>query len=373
MEKRQRILEEKSKTCSPSLEERRAIIQLIQSTGIGPGRFFDLYHHYGSAAAALENFEEATQHLKSVKCAHPRIVDQVCLAHEKAGVRLVSFLDPEYPPLLKEIDSPPPMLSMRGSLDVFQRMLLGVVGGRNASVNGCWFVKNLVEELGLFGISVVSGFARGIDTSAHQASLNVGTIGVLAGGVDIVYPEENQSLYEKVQETGCLISEMPLGTYPQGRHFPRRNRLISGMGRAVLVSEARRQSGSMLTAQYALDQGRDVLAVPGSPLDPRCSGSNYLLKQGATLVTGVQDVLNLFGTDFEKSDLNLTEQKHSLQRGQPEALLAFLSAEPLPKDLLLEKVNMNASDFNALCSRLELEGKIICSSGGMISLCLKTK
>ena len=372
LEKRKRINLHNSELFSSSPEERYAIIQLIQSPGIGPARFFDLYTHYGSAHEALLNFKDATHKLKSVSLGDPRQVEQAEKSHKKLGARLVTFLEDAYPPLLREIACPPPVLSILGSVDVFQRNLLGVVGSRNASVNGRYFIKQLVEELSPFGISAISGFARGMDTAAHEASLSVGTVGVLAGGVDIVYPEENKALYAQVQERGCFVSEMPLGTHPQGRHFPRRNRLISGMASAVLVSEARAQSGSMLTAEYALDQGRDVMAIPGSPLDPRCSGSNSLLKQGASMVTRASDVLDLLGYDA-------SPQKKSSPCGRKnnpvdeEALLTLLSAENVSRETLLEKLTVDADVFNALCTRLELEGKIICSPGGLVSLCLKTE
>lgn len=256
--------------------ERRAVVQLIRSSGIGPKRFFQLYRHFGSAQKAVENFKEATKSLTTVSLCSKEAAEKDMEHHKVLGVHMVTFLDDVYPPLLKQIKDFPPVLSVRGNLSVLEKSLLSIVGSRNASLTGRQFVGRLVQDLGLAGFGIISGFARGIDTAAHEASLSFGTVGVLAGGVDIIYPEENKKLYEAIQEKGCLISEMPLGMHPQGKHFPRRNRLISGIGQGVIVAEARFQSGSMITADYALEQGRDVFAIPGSPMDPRCAGLSLI-------------------------------------------------------------------------------------------------
>jgi len=354
----------------PSEEERFAILRLIRSPGIGLARFFQLYHHYGSACEAIHHFKEATRTLSKVSLVDPRETEKEIKAHEKIGAHLLTFLDPSYPPLLRQIKDYPPVLSVLGSPSVLQKPLLGVVGSRSASINGKHFITRLIQDLLPAGLSIVSGFARGMDTAAHAASLEAGTVGVLAGGVDIIYPEENTILYKKVQENGCLLSEMPLGLCPQGRHFPRRNRLISGVAQGILISEGRYQSGSMITAEYALEQGRDVFAVPGSPLDPRCSGSNTLLKQGAILVTRAQDILDAWGT-VESKPQKLKKDNATIRKGDEETLLSHLSADPLPRDIVLEQFGGTAERFNSLCSKLELEGKITCSFGGLLSLCLK--
>ena len=353
-------------------DERFAILRLIRSPGIGPARFFQLYHHYGSALEAVAHFKEATRALQKVSLIDARFIEQEWKRHEKIGAKILTFLDLDYPPLLREIKDCPPVLSILGSLSVLQKPLLGVVGSRNASLNGRHFITRLVHDLTSRGFAIISGFARGMDTAAHEASLDAGTVGVLAGGVDIIYPEENVALYKAVQEKGCLLSEMPLGLHPQGRHFPRRNRLISGMAQGVLVSEARHQSGSMVTAHYALEQGRDVFAVPGSPLDLRCAGSNSLLKQGAILVTRVEDILE--SLNIALPTLPRTALRHHntpLTKGDEKAFLDLLSVEPLAQDLIIEHLGIEAESFNALCSKLELEGKVTRSFGGVLSLCLK--
>jgi DNA processing protein len=356
--------------------ERFALLRLIRSPGIGPARFFKLYHHYGSAIEAIQHFKEATRSLPKASLVEPGEVEEEMKAHEKIGAQLVTFLDPEYPPLLRQIKDYPPVLSILGATSVLKKPLLGVVGSRSASINGQYFITRLIEDLIPTGLSIVSGFARGMDTAAHEASLEAGTVGVLAGGVDIIYPEENARLYQKVQENGCFVSEMPLGLCPQGRHFPRRNRLISGMAQGILISEGRYQSGSMITAEYALEQGRDVFAVPGSPLDPRCSGSNSLLKQGAILVTRAADIVDTWGTVAviprkQKNNQDQASNALVIKEADEEMFLSLLSADPLPRNVVLEQFGGTAERFNILCSRLELEGKITCSFGGLLSLCLK--
>jgi DNA processing protein len=361
---------EKNQNRSPNApeQERRAILQLIRSTGIGPKRFFQLYHHFGSATSAVENFHEATKSLTSVSLCPINAVDADLERHEKAGVHLITFLDDAYPPLLKQIKDFPPVLSVRGNISVLQNSFLSIVGSRNASLTGRQFITRLAKDLGAAGYSIASGFARGIDTAAHEASLPFGTVGVLAGGADIIYPEENKALYDQVQENGCIISEMPLGMHPQGKHFPRRNRLISGMSQGVIVTEARFQSGSMITAEYALEQGRDVFAVPGSPMDPRCMGSNLLLKQGAILVTRVEDILDHLNNHQSLEKVAPIKEKEGLQEVQGDAkdLLDLLSDIPSPRDKVLDQLGWSASTFNALCSELELDGHLIDGPQGLV-------
>ena len=315
-------------------DERFAILRLIRSPGIGPARFFQLYHHYGSALEAIAHFKEATRTLQKVSLIDARFIEQEWKHHEKIGAKILTFLDLDYPPLLREIKDTPPVLSILGSLSVLQKPLLGVVGSRNASLNGRHFIARLVQDLTARGFAIISGFARGMDTAAHEASLDVGTVGVLAGGVDIVYPEENVALYKKVQEKGCLLSEMPLGLHPQGRHFPRRNRLISGMAQGVLISEARHQSGSMVTAHYALEQGRDVFAVPGRITDKFSQGCNNLIKtQRAHLLNSAADLIYILNWDLDKKVskpiqkqlfVSLTEEEQKiydyLQNKEPELM-----------------------------------------------------
>jgi DNA protecting protein DprA len=213
-------------------------------------------------------------------------------AAQRAGMRIVALPEPDYPPLLKHIDTPPPILYMKGDASLAARKCVAIVGSRSASGAGRQFAAALARDLGAAGVTVVSGLARGIDTAAHEAALTGGTIAVVAGGVDMIYPPENAALHAELCERGLIVSECPLGYSPRGQDFPRRNRIISGLSLGVVVVEAARQSGSLITARLALEQNRDVFAVPGHPLDPRASGTNNLIRSGARLITCADDVLS---------------------------------------------------------------------------------
>ena len=219
----------------------------------------------------------------------------VRLAHqiEAAEGFLVALCEPDYPPALAALEDAPPVLGCLGHAHLLRRPTVAIVGARNASANGRRLARQLAAELGEAKLLVASGLARGIDAAAHEGALETGTAAVVAGGVDVIYPEENTGLYEEIRSRGVIISEIAAGTVPQARHFPRRNRLISGMARGVLVIEAALRSGSLITARFAADQGRDVFAVPGSPLDPRARGCNNLIRQGAVLVESAADVLDV--------------------------------------------------------------------------------
>ena len=216
-------------------------------------------------------------------------------ALHRLGARLVCWGEPTYPSALAQIEDAPPILTVLGRPDLLDRPMVAVVGARNASANGRRLARELAAGLGQGGLVVVSGLARGIDAAAHLGALETGTVAVVAGGVDIVYPEENRGLYDALRRQGAIVAELPLGSEPQARHFPRRNRIISGMALGVLVVEAAARSGSLITARYALEQGREVFAVPGSPLDPRCRGANDLLRRGAVLTETAEDVLSQLG------------------------------------------------------------------------------
>jgi DNA processing protein len=207
------------------------------------------------------------------------------------GVRLVALAEPEYPPRLAEIDDAPPLLAVRGEMSALARPMVALVGSRNASAAGAKIGARLARDLGEAGLIIASGLARGIDAAAHRASLDTGTVAVLAGGHDRIYPAEHSGLLDALLDRGAAVGEMPLGWEPRARDFPRRNRLISGLAVGVVIVEAAKRSGSLITARFALEQGREVFAVLGSPLDPRAEGANGLLKQGATLVTEAADVI----------------------------------------------------------------------------------
>lgn len=276
--------------------ERRDWLRLSRSENVGSASFRLLMERYGSAGEALEALPELSRRGGLRRSMRIYTRDEAERDLDRAaefGARFVGVHEPDYPPLLRHIDQVPPLVCLKGRTELFAKPAVAVVGTRNASALGRKFARELSSALGAAGLLVVSGLARGIDTVAHEASLDTGTVAVLAGGIDVVYPPENAALYDDIAERGVLVTEMVPGTVPRADNFPRRNRLISGMCLGVLVVEAALRSGSLITARLAAEQGREVFAVPGSPLDPRCSGTNKLLREGATLVTGAQDVLDV--------------------------------------------------------------------------------
>src|SRR5580658_7859618 len=252
-------------------------LRLIRSENVGPRTFRTLLNHYGSAGAALAALPELAR----------------LVAARELGVTLVALGEPDYPMRLREIDDAPPLIAVRGNRAALARPMLAVVGARNASAAGQKFAERLARDLGAAGFVIVSGLARGIDASAHRASIASGTVAVLAGGHARVYPPEHLDLLDAILADGAAVSEMPVNWEPRARDFPRRNRIISGLALGVIVIEAALRSGSLITARMAAEQGREVFAAPGSPLDPRAEGSNGLLKQGATLVTVASDVVTM--------------------------------------------------------------------------------
>ena len=275
-------------------EERRDWLRLIRSENIGPITFSQLIAHFGSAAGAIEGVPEiARRGGRSLKLIAVEDAERELVAADEIGARFIATAEPDYPGALAAIEDAPPLLCVMGnSQTLAKKTSVAIVGSRNASVAGRKFAMTLAHGVGEAGYAIVSGLARGIDTAAHEGSLDTGTIAVLAGGLDHIYPHENIPLVQRIVDRGgTVISEMPLGRQARGKDFPRRNRIISGISVAVVVVEAAQRSGSLITARRAADQGRPVYAVPGSPLDPRAAGSNMLIREGATLVTGADDIL----------------------------------------------------------------------------------
>ena len=281
-----------ARTLNPA--ERLDWLRLIRSENVGPVTFYQLLARFGSAEAALAALPEAAKRGGRARplslfprAAAEREMQQL----QAAGGRLVAWGEPDYPIALAALDDAPPLISIKGDASLLTRNAFAVVGARNASANGRRFARDIALQLGQHGIVVTSGLARGIDAAAHEGALATGTIAVLAGGIDIVYPPENTDLQHAIGEQGLLLSERSPGFAPRGKDFPRRNRLISGISLGVVVVEAAERSGSLITARFAGEQGREVFAVPGSPLDPRSAGTNNLLKQGACLVTSARDIV----------------------------------------------------------------------------------
>jgi DNA processing protein len=267
-------------------------LRLIRSESIGPRTFRSLMNRFGGAAAALDALPDlGRQAGRQLRLCSPAEAEREFVATQRLGGRLIALGEAGYPGPLQAIDSAPPLLTVLGAAEVLLRPCVALVGSRNASAAGQKFTARLARDLGEAGFVIVSGLARGIDTSAHQASCQTGSVAVLAGGLDEIYPPQNLPLFETLIAQGAGVTEMPLGWAPRGRDFPRRNRLVSGLSLGTVVVEAARQSGSLITARFANEQGRQVFAVPGSPLDPRAEGGNHLIREGATLVSEAAHVI----------------------------------------------------------------------------------
>jgi DNA processing protein len=360
--------------------ERLDWLRLIRSENVGPVTFRHLLRRFGSAATALAALPDLakrggrTQPLK----VHPRAAAEREMAElARLNGRLIAFTEPGFPPALAAIDDSPPLLAVLGQDQLLMRPTVAIVGARNASANGRLIAGTLAREIGAAGYAVASGLARGIDSAAHEAALESGTIAVVAGGIDVIYPPENETLYRSISTRGSVIAEMPVGTVPQARHFPRRNRLISGISLGVVVVEAALRSGSLITARFALEQGREVFAVPGSPLDPRSAGANGLIREGAILVQGAADVIAALAA--QKPPLSTREEPgfaaapaaDAAERevaGARPLLLELLSPEPVAVDELLRACPFSPAAVHTALLELELAGRLARHPGNRVSL-----
>ncbi len=352
-------------------------LRLIRSDNVGPRTFRSLVNHFGSARTALERLPDLARRGGSARpgriCSEDDARAELAVG-KKIGVSLVAPGEAGYPPRLAVLDDAPPLLGVRGAHDVLTRPVIAIVGSRNASGAGLKFAGTLARDLGDAGFVIASGLARGIDQAAHRASLAGGTVAVLAGGHDKVYPPEHKDLLAEMIETGgAAISEMPLGHVPRARDFPRRNRLISGVALGVVVVEAAHRSGSLITARIAAEQGREVFAVPGSPLDPRAAGTNDLIKQGATLTTEASDVINavepIMGRPIE---LNEPDDDDPLAY-EPDAsdrarIVGLLGPSPIGLDDLIRMAGTSPAVVRTVLLELELAGRLERHGGGLVSL-----
>jgi len=350
--------------------ERRAWVRLARTETIGPATFAHLIARFSDVREALDAAPRLAHrggardlHMPSEADAQAEIA-----ALAQIGGRLIACSELEFPAGLATLDPPPPLLAVLGDLRLLKREMVAVVGARNASGLGIKFAARLAADLGAAGLVIASGLARGIDHAAHQATLGTGTVAVMAGGIDIVYPPENRSLYDEIRKRGAIVSEMPLGMAPLSRHFPRRNRLISGLARGVVVVEAAERSGSLITANYALEQGREVFAVPGSPLDPRAKGANRLIRDGATLTESADDVLTvlspILGRGFrEPSEFEVQlppEEQSLIEREADRVRLSVeekLGAAPVEVDELIRQSGAPAEAVLTVLLELELAGR----------------
>jgi DNA processing protein len=352
-------------------------LRLIRSDNIGPRTFRSLLHHFVDARTALERLPDLARRGGAARPGRIYTEEQAraeLAASKKIGVSLVAPDEAGYPPRLATLDDAPPLLGVRGALDTLMRPMIAIVGSRNASGAGLKFAGQLARELGDAGFAIVSGLARGIDQAAHRASILSGTVAALAGGHDKIYPPEHEDLLAALLEAGAAISEMPLGHVPRAHDFPRRNRLISGAALGVVVVEAAHRSGSLITARMAAEQGREVFAVPGSPLDPRAAGANDLLKQGATLVTEAADVVNAVQPIMARPViLGAGEPESDSFDGEPDAgerarIVSLLGPSPILLDDLIRMAGTSPAIVRTVLLELELAGRLERHGGGMVSL-----
>ncbi len=349
-------------------------LRLIRSDKVGPVTFIRLLNEYGTAAEALKALPDiATQAgvEKYQLASDDRIRDEIRQA-KALGARLLFLGTKDYPDQLFDLTDPPPALWALGKVELLSRPMIALVGARNASAVGTRMTSKLAKELGDLGYVIVSGLARGIDAAAHEASLECGTVAIQAGGIDVIYPKENAELTLKIAESGLRLSEMPLGLAPQARHFPRRNRIISGLSEAVVVVEGAARSGSLITARGALDQGREVMAVPGSPLDPRASGCNLLIREGAQLVRSAEDIHETLSQLTRTKEKRFEKQpkseptRHSYS-GLPDYVLELLSTSPIPEDEIIRKIDAPATHVMSVLAELDVVGKIVRQPGGLVA------
>ena len=351
--------------------ERFARLRLARTDRIGPVTFCQLLGRYGSAVRALEALPDLVRKSGAASLPpSPETIERELAAGERIGARLLVLGDPDYPEMLAALDPAPPMLWTRGRTELFNRPAVAIVGARIASAGGQRIARGLAGQLGLAGHVVASGLARGIDAAAHEGALPTGTVAVLGGGVDDIYPPEHADLYARVVEQGCVVSESPIGARAQARDFPRRNRIISGLSRGVVVVEAEIRSGSLITARLAAEQGRDVFAVPGSPLDPRARGPNELLRQGAILCEGIEDIERAFNTlrTLREPPSAPLAYDGDLDDGLLERVAALLSPTPTPRDEIARALNMPVAQVAAALLELSLAGRAELLPGGLASL-----
>jgi DNA processing protein len=370
-----------------ALTERQRItwLRLIRSDNVGPATFRELINHFGSAETALAMLPELSQRGGATRairiCSESDALRELETA-ERFGARFVGIGEPDYPSALRQIDGAPPLLAVKGNLAAVAKPVVGIVGSRNASISGAKFAAMIARDCGRAGYTVISGLARGIDTAAHRASLDTGTIAAMAGGLDQPYPPENLGLLNEIWNgNGIALSEMPFGWEPRARDFPRRNRLIAGAALGLVVVEAATRSGSLITARLAGEFGRLVFAVPGSPLDPRCQGTNGLLKDGAMIATSPDDIvealaplsqLDLFSTPLaeepgEDPDKPLILPPDDNERAQ---IVDALGPTPVEIDDIIRHTGHAAAVVYLVLLELDLAGRLHRHPGGLVSIAM---
>jgi len=373
----------KSREQTLSATEKLDWLRLIRSDNVGPITFYKLLERFGTAGAALNALPDLVRRgggKKRIRVAGLAAAEREIEALGKIGAKLIARGEPDYPPLLGHIEDAPPLINILGHSHLLRKKAIAVVGARNASINGLGFAEKISRDLGIGGLLVVSGMARGIDASAHRGAMATGTAAVLGGGIDVVYPKENAELYDRLKAEGVIISEIAPGTQPQARHFPRRNRLISGIARGVVVVEARPRSGSLITARMALEQDREVFAVPGAPVDPRARGTNHLIRQGAILTESAEDVFDALNSagripmsdtkpiDFKGVSATLPDPNECAAARVE--IKKSLSAAPTSVDEIIRNCQCSLPVVSWVLLELELAGRIERHPGNKVSLIL---
>lgn len=365
-------------------EETVDILRLIRSENIGPKTFFNLVKFFGSATKALEHAQDFSVRggkLKPIKLYSKGEALKELQLLKKHNSYLITYKDSNYSDLLLQIADPPPVLSYKGNISLLNyKKTIAIVGARNSSINGKSFASNLSKDLVKAKYITVSGLARGIDTAVHSSSAS-NTIAVLAGGIDHIYPPENKTLYTEIAENGLLLAELPVGSKPLSQHFPQRNRIISGLALATVIIEAGLKSGSLITANFALEQNREVFAMPGFPADPRSIGSNRLIKNGAHLLESVDDIISNVipnhqsdnslkdrEVDFNILNLNMKNNNIQITDKDRHEVVNLLSASEITIDKIAEQSQLELPVLYTIFLELELAGKIIRSAGNKISL-----
>jgi DNA processing protein len=359
-------------------EQRAAWLRLSRSENVGPATFRTLINSFGSAQAAIDALPTLARRGggRAIRIADPAEVAREIEAAARIGARFIAMGEPDYPPWLRHADAPPPLICARGGAECLVTPGVAIVGARNASVAGRKMAALLARDLGGAGLTIVSGLARGIDAAAHEAALHTGTLAVMAGGIDIVYPPENEALFAAILDHGgAAISEMPVGWSPRGKDFPRRNRIIAGMTLATIVVEAAERSGSLITARLALEQNRDVMAVPGSPVDPRAAGANRLIKQGARLVTEAADVLDAIAPLLEREPPPRRAEEPEMVEPVPEPaaddrsrVQEALGPTPVEIDEIVRFTGIPARTVQVILLELDLAGRLERHAGNRVSL-----
>lgn len=362
-------------------EQRLAWLRLIRSENVGPVTFRTLINRFGGAEAALEALPDLARRggsARALRIASIEDAEAEMAQAERLGARFVCLGEPDYPALLRAADGSPPVIAIMGKAEQLNRPSVAIVGARNASLAGIKFAKHIASELGRAGFVIVSGVARGIDAAAHEASLDSGTVGVFAGGLDRPYPKENRPLMRRIVDSGgCLLSEMPFGWEPRAIDFPRRNRIVAGLSLGLLVVEAATRSGSLISARLAAEMGRLVFAVPGSPLDPRAAGTNQLLKEGSLLVTTAEDIIAVLRPLDERmrrdGGLDIEEEADEMAADAPteterERIIEALGPTPVAVDDLIEHTGASPGVVQLTLLELDLAGRLERHSDGRVSL-----